>query len=275
MKLKIILVNILVVLALSVLAINTSIAQTQPLTQPLKQSSILPKADPYCGADGYLKNALKIEAEAFKCDQITVSTVFEEASDWVLVELRGVAKDAGVNAATAGAVLARAPAFLLQNGFVVEAKDYGEEDKCLGNFEAGVTAGTCPLVKFALDSDMIKEMDLYVVVRHINHLDIISNEALTTMTEVRRYVYDFTDAETKAKGGSLALKQEGDNSVMYVGDVNGDTNINAADYLQIYGDMDQNPTDPHSDINFDGKIDNADAISPELRENLGRTVQVP
>ena len=279
MRLKKILANILFVLVLSVPAISTSIAQAQPL----KQAGVLPKTDPYCGTNGYLKTALNIEDENDECTGITVVSVPDEVSDWVLVELRAVAKGAGVDAATAGTVEARAPAFLLKNGHVVGATEFaaleeGIKGGCLTNFNAD----TCELVRFNFQNDMIAAMDLYVVVRHINHLDIISNEALTTTDTTDatvRYTYDFTDEETKAKGGSLALKKivedESVKSVMYVGDVNGDTNINAADYLQIHGDIGQTPTDPRSNIDFDGEISTTDADSPLLRANFGRTVQVP
>lgn len=268
MKLKNILINILFVVALLVPVISTDIVHAQPLK---KHTATIPAMDPYCGDGGYLETALNIEGAKDECDAITNPAIPDDVSDWVLVELRAVADGVGVDATTAGTVVARTAAFLLQNGYVVDANKYtGAEAKC-----PVFSADECPLVEFSFEDAVLEGMDLYVVVRHINHLDIISSEAVTTETVATRYEYDFTDAPTRAKGGSLALKKIGENAAMYVGDVNGDTNVNAADYLQIYDNMNSNVSYSQSDIDFDGKVDDADAASSRLRENLGRAVQLP
>ena len=202
--------------------------------------------------------------------------------------LIGVAKDAGVDTATAEKVIARKPAFLLTTGHVLDAEAYRSTTPsdvtyhCTDPMDAAQTA-KCPLVEFssAAVTDDTLAMDLYVVVRHVNHLDIISSQAMaTTATPTNRYIYDFTkedNGQIAARGGSVAMKKVGADTVMFVGDVNGDANINATDYLQIL----KNPaatitTDTQVyDINYDGVINSTDTRSALLRSNLGRAVQLP
>ena len=278
MKLKKISINILLALVLLVPTIN--VAQT------LRNQSIsnIGMTDPYCGTDGYLQAALGLEAEEAKCSSITITnTVNDNVSDWVLLELRAVDSGNEVGSATTGTVVARKPAFLLQNGYVVDAEEYSGTDVC-NNFDEQDTTN-CPPVEFDFaDNNQILNKDLYVVVRHLNHLDVISNERMSTATTTigARYSYDFTpltEGETNAaRGGNLGLKIENGMATMYVGDVNSDANINAADYLQIYRDIDREidmgTTSKGSDIDFSGTVD-ADDVSSRLGENLGRTTQLP
>ena len=264
-KVKEVLTHLLVALLLSML-MTVSAAQT-----PLKAGANVPVADPYCGAGGYNETVLGIDSEN-NCTQITTASIPATVADWVLVELRSVKKESDVTAATTETVVARKPAFLLTSGLVVDAEKYlsvtNGNNACDGSFE-GIDTSVCPPVEFSdLDTSDIK---LYAVVRHLNHLDVISNEAMTTSTVVSRYIYDFTEVGA-AKGGSLAAKETGNTSAMYVGDVNGDTNINAADYLEIYKTT---SAPAAADIDFDGKVDETDIASPLLRNNLGRTGQLP
>ena len=280
MKLKKISINILLALVLLVPTVN--VAQTLLKSQSL---SNIGSTDPYCGADGYLEAALGLEAEEAKCSSITITNTIinDNVSDWVLLELRAVDSGINVGSATTGAVVARKPALLLQNGYVVDAEEYGGTDVC-NNFD-GTDTTNCPPVEFDFaDNNQILGKDLYVVVRHLNHLDVISNTSMSiTTTDIgTRYSYDFTsltEGETNAaRGGNLGLKIEDGMATMYVGDVNSDANINAADYLQIYRDIDRETdtgiTSKESDIDFSGTVD-ADDVSSRLGENLGRTTQLP
>ena len=263
-KVKEVLTHVLVALLLSML-MTVSAAQTEQTA--LKAGTNVPVTDPYCGTGGYNETVLGIDS-ANNCTQITTASIPVTVADWVLVELRSVAKGADVNDATAETVVARKPAFLLTSGLVVDAQKYSGNNACDASFE-DIDTSACPPVEF---SDLeTSGMKLYAVVRHLNHLDVISNKAMTTSTVVSRFTYDFTKKDA-AKGGSLAAKETGDASAMYVGDVNGDTNINAADYLEIYKTT---SAPAAADIDFDGKVGRTDIGSELLRNNLGRTGQLP
>ena len=247
--------------------------------------------DPYCSGGGYVETVLGIDEDGSLCQPITAQFNLDavdntdanylprNVSDWVLIELRAVEEDATVDEAIAATVISRKSALLLDSGHVVDAEEYRGDDNCQ-SFSAD-DPKNCPLVEFTFTGNtVVADMDLYVVVRHLNHLDIISAVRMTTATGVR-YSYDFTDQD--ARGGLLASKKvettEGERNAMYLGDVNGDTNINAADYLEILGA--RSTTDQEPNINFDKDeggndiVDESDIASSKLQENLGRASQLP
>ena len=236
--------------------------------------------DPYCGEGGYVETVLGEECDPITSVNLTpndANFLPTNVSDWVLIELRAVAEGASADAATATTVIKRQSAFLLDTGHVLDATKYRGTNSC-ASFTVADTGG-CPLVEFSFaDDDPVEGKDLFVVVRHLNHLDIISESAMeSTMTGLVRYIYDFTTND--AEGGILATKRVeisgGVRNAMYLGDVNGDTNINAADYLEILDDHNQGRNDQASDINVDGDVDTSDIASSKLQENLGRASQLP
>lgn len=72
-----------------------------------------------------------------------------------------------------------------------------------------------------------EDVSYRVVVRHRNHLDVISTGTVISPCVVS---YDFTDDQTKAHGPN-GLKLVGSNYAMLAGDVNGDLNINTLDFV--------------------------------------------
>ena len=254
-----------------VLLMLSSVSGAQMSTVQMTTSTVS-TTDPYCSEDGYVVSVLgsRCSSEVSVTDDIP-----ENVSDWVLIELRAVEKDNGVDNATTATVIARQSAFLLNTGYIVDAVLYRNDKSCL---EFVPNTDNCPLVDFNFtDPSVVAGKDLYVVVRHINHLDVISKEVLSTTDTSPNYSYDFTSDD--ARGGSLATGEveiQGDNKkAIYIGDVNGDTNINAADYLEIILSKDTDMNTDASDINFDGKVDDADITNFRLRQNLGRASQVP
>ena len=271
MRTKEILINIFFVLLVAILALGINIVQAQDLKEK-GDSDRIPLSDPYCGDGGYLEIA-GIENTEITCTPITATTIPEDVADWVLIELRSVTTDTTVDSVTPETVVAFQPAWLLSNGYVVDAASYTG-----GCTTFNPNSATCPLVQFSFtDSTPVDNRDLYVVVRHINHLDIIASNPMETTQN--RYVYDFTgftEGVPRARGGSLALKAINDTqAAMYVGDINRDANINAADYLQIFTNIGASTTPTQFDINFDGVVDDDDAREQSLGENLGRTTQLP
>ncbi len=274
MRTKEILINIFFVLLVAILALGISNVQAQDLKGNSDQR--IPLSDPYCGDGGYLEIAGIKNTDTPSCTPITKTTIPEDVADWVLIELRSVTTNTTVDSVTTETVIALQPAWLLSNGHVVNADSY--TGGCT-TFNPNNSA-TCPLVEFSFgDSTPVDDRNLYVVVRHINHLDIISNAPMETTQN--RYVYDFTGltdemGRPRARGGSLAVKAINEmQAAMYVGDVNRDANINAADYLQIFTNIGASTTPTQFDINFDGVVNDDDAREQSLGENLGRTTQLP
>jgi hypothetical protein len=71
--------------------------------------------------------------------------------------------------------------------------------------------------------------NLYIVVRHRNHLDVMSSEPLVLSGNT--YIYDFTDAITKAYGSAMGYKQIASGVFgMVAGDSDADGAIFTSDY---------------------------------------------
>lgn len=167
--------------------------------------------------------------------------------DWVLVELRDTT-DASL--ATPGTRISRQAAFLLNDGSVV-----GLDGSSLLQFDVPVANS------------------LYAVVWQRNHLGIISANALTGISEV--YLYDFTDGENKAFGGSLGQKQlETGIWGMFAGDGNSNGVIEPDDIITGWNASAGTKGYNSSDFDLDSQVSNPDKNDLWV-ENIGAACQVP
>ncbi|MFU8844227.1 MAG: GDSL-type esterase/lipase family protein [Bacteroidales bacterium] len=166
--------------------------------------------------------------------------------DWVLVELRDTLS---VEDADETTVIQRKACFLNSSGQVM-------------NLDGS------PLVRF---TTKIKD-SLFVVVRHRNHLPVIS--AVPLVKNLGTYSYDFS-ASVSAYGGINAQKDLGNGIFgMIAGDMNGDGVIDSLDKTGIW-DLEAGIFGySHADLNFDGQVDNRDKVE-FLEANLGFISQVP
>jgi len=128
--------------------------------------------------------------------------------DWVLVELRDAPTP---DAALSGTKLTGWPKafFLKSDGSIVDLD--GVSMPAIGN----------PVIL----------NNLYVVVRHRNHLSIMSSTGAISVNNI--YSYDFTTDVTKAFGGANGYKLIGTLPLRYgmvAGDIDNDGNIFVADY---------------------------------------------
>ena len=124
----------------------------------------------------------------------SVLTVPADVVDWVLVELR-----TGTAAAT---TVEKKAGFVLRNGNVVGTD--------------GINPITFPGLSIG---------DYYIVVRHRNHLAIMS--AITQHLTSSSTLYDFTTAVNKAYGASPMILSSDGKAVMIAGDVNADRQARA------------------------------------------------
>ena len=159
----------------------------------LKSSGVLPLAQPYTVAPW---NYTGTES---------VTTIPADIVDWILVELRDAATPAN---AILGSNLPGWPKafFLKSDGSIVDL-----DGTSLPTIGSPTITG-----------------NLYVVIRHRNHLPILSAIGATLVGDV--YSYDFTTGLAQAFGGIASYKIVGSKTVMVAGDIYHDENIFVSDY---------------------------------------------
>lgn len=166
--------------------------------------------------------------------------------DWVLVELRDTLSVADAGQTT---MVERKACFLNSSGQVV-------------NLDGS------PLVRFATK---IKD-SLFVVVRHRNHLPVIS--AVPLVNNLGTYSFDFS-ASASAYGGINAQKDLGNGMFAIIaGDMNGDGIIDYFDKTTAWELEAGTFGYKNADLDLNGHVDNRDKV--ELLEvNQGFISQVP
>ena len=135
-----------------------------------------------------------------------------DIADWVKVELR--VADAPANATSATILYGWPRAFFLTSGGQIVALD-GTSLPGIGNPSVGT--GNY----------------LFVIVRHRNHLDVMSNFGLNLTSSI--YSYDFTTAITQAYGGAAGYKElrlSPGVFGMVAGDADQDESIGANDFTE-------------------------------------------
>ena len=295
-------------LILSVFMISTmmGIAKAQTASMSTAINTFVPGQDIYCDGTYALVDTSQISSaneNLHLCPRIPETgslgasgtltdgdnTALSAVVDWVLVELRAVDNTEGsttVANADGSTVIARKPAFLLSNGRVVDAELYAEATDKDPASCTGLTAhANCPDVVFE-QGDVATEVDtndLYIVIRHRNHVDIISNENVAEVAgESGVYAHDFSDAETKARGGSSALvnitKDGATAFAMYGGDADANGNVNLDDYNSAQIDSirasQQGYIYADTDMNTNANLDDYNKL---VRDNArsSRGTQVP
>ena len=159
--------------------------------------------------------------------------------DWVLVELR-----TGTDAATK---VATRVAFLKSNGSVVDLDGISP-----------VGFGGLPVGNY------------YVVLRHRNHLPVMSGSAVPMSSSGS--LYDFTTAQSQAFGTNAMKPLSGGVFGMIAGDVNINAGIGASDLVSVLGAVGSVAYDIN-DVNMNGGVGASDLIL--ALSNIGYISQVP
>ena len=155
-----------------------------------------------------------------------------DVTDWLLLDLRY--SSSGASSATSDSLIAQKAVFLLKDGTIVD------------------TSGTNNPV-FRIEAGK----QIYPVIRHRNHVPIMSSNPLTESSGV--YTYDFTTGPDKVYGGAKACI-EIDTGVwgMIGGDGNADGQINNRDkndeWLPNYNVSSYN----NGDFDMNGVVNDAD-----------------
>lgn len=153
----------------------------------------------------------------------TISSFPIDMVDWVLLELR--------DANNMQSIVAQTAAILLQDGTVVAVD--GSSD--------------IPFINVIPD-------DYYIVVRHRNHLDVVSATAITLPNIT---AYDFSTNITQAYGPNQ-MKTRNGVAILYSGDNDANGVITVADFNVYANDPAQVNVYINSDTNLDGNVSTTD-----------------
>lgn len=163
--------------------------------------------------------------------------------DWVLVELRATAS---------GATVAQAVGCLLADGTVTD------------------TTGVNGLAFTGLESST----PYYVVVKHRNHLSVMSNAAVSIDESNGAVEHDFTVSGAAYGGNSLAVKQIGSDYAMIAGDGDGNGQVQTTDKSSVWiGETGQSGY-KSADFDMNGFVQTNDKSS-FYESNVGKATQVP
>jgi PKD repeat protein len=209
--------------------------QTTHMTTDLNSNDLLPLSQPYGGSPWNYAGFENV-----------ISIPNSNVTDWVLVELRDA-----VNAASAvpATIVGQKAAFILHDGSIVDLD--------------GVSA-----LRFSIDV----QNQLFAIVRHRNHLPVMSASPLVLSGEI--FNHDFTTGVGQAYGTDAQKDLGGGKSGLFAGDLNADGLISTDDKLNVWTmEAGLNGYLP-SDINLDGEADNLDKNDIWLN-NIGKGEILP
>jgi len=168
--------------------------------------------------------------------------------EWGLLELRETTGNAST--ATEATIIAQQAVYIRKDGMVK-----GLDGSNLPHFSEEISN------------------NLYVIVRHRNHLSIMSANALSISGSA--YTYDFTSGSEKVYGGALGHKQIGPGVWgMMSGDGNADDIININDKNDVWGIQAGKEGYLTGDYNLNKQVDNTDK-NEGWEPNNGNETQVP
>jgi len=172
-------------------------------------------------------------------DQRTVSSIPSDIIDWVLVQLRST---------PTGPAVASRSAFLRDDGRIVA------DDGTTTHIGMPITPGS-----------------YYLVVRHRNHLAIMSANAVT-LGNSSSTLHDFSTGQSQAAGSFPMTQVSSGVFAMYAGDGNASGIVTAADANNVFGVL--NATGYNlNDITLSGIVTAADANT--IFANLNTATQTP
>ena len=167
---------------------------------------------PYNTASGYMKTDLRNLPDFPKNQPYngtpwnykgteTVSTIPLDVVDWVLVELRTGTSSSSFTAARVG--------FLKRDGTIVDMDG-----------------------KNPVSFNGISGESYYIIIRHRNHLAIMSSNKVSKINNI--FTYDFTTGQSKVYGINAMYYLGEGKYALYAGDINQDKQITTTDYTLWY-----------------------------------------
>jgi len=176
-----------------------------------------------------------------------VSIPNEDVVDWILVEIRDATNAASAISST---TISTKAGFILENGDIVSLD------------------GVNPIY-----FNVTIANNLFAVIRHRNHIDIMNNYPMSESAGV--FSYDFTTASDKAYGGVNSQKQIYSGIYgMIAGDGNSDGSIDNNDIISIWSVLAGDYGYYLGDFNLDGHVNNQDKNNVWYSNNSSYT-QIP
>ena len=118
------------------------------------------------------------------------------------------------------------------------------------------------------------EGDYYIVIKHRNHLSVMSDETVH-LTNIITTLYDFTTSSDQFYGGGVGAKDLGSGVWgMIAGDGNGNGQVQNNDSEDIWKPDNGTSGYKNSDFNMNGQVQNNDN-EDYWKPNNGRGSQVP
>ena len=210
----------------------------------IRKSVVFYLQGPYVTPGDSMKNQLKIGGQL--AARYVGKTIPSRAVDSVYVEIRDSAQ------ASKAKVRRFAPAWLLTDGTICSFSDSTKKYVEYDSAAAGL---------------------YYIVVRHRNHLAIMSAAADTVDFKITPIAYDFSTALNKAYGVN-AMKAAGAKFAMIGGDGNADGSVDALDRNNVWRPANGTAGFLGADFNMDSSVDALDRNNV-WRPNNGSGSQVP
>jgi len=223
-----------------------SLTNDPPLTDKKVSAKIFLEG-PYNSSTGEMTtglNTLLPLTAPYPEDARTVTFIPSNIVDWVLLELR---------VDSVGSAVASKSAFLRKDGRIVP--DDGTTSPITLSASSAIT-------------------DFFVVVKHRNHLSIMSRVAIP-LSNSSAQLYNFTTGQDKASGINPMKELSSGVFGLYAGDGNNDDGVDALDFAQWFS-QNGNPWDYNTtlaDYNLDGGVDSMDF--PQWLLNNPTGTQVP
>ncbi len=171
----------------------------------------------------------------------TVSSIPADIVDWILLELR--------SEESSSSIVKTCAAFIRKDGLVVGLD---------GVSKVNITD--------------VQSADYYVVIKHRNHLSIMSSSKVTLSGNPS--LYDFTTSSNKAYGNNAQCSLGGGKYGMYSGDGNSNGTINNADANAIWKRENGNIGYYNGDFDLNVGVNIVDKNS-HWKQNSGKSSQVP
>lgn len=210
--------------------------ETSQMQSVLNEEGVIPLSQPYSGSPWNYAGTEQV-----------ISIPGTQVVDWLLLELRD-APD--VNSATGSTIIAQKAVFVNKDGTVIAIN--GSD---------------------VIDFENTLEEQLFVVVRHRDHLGVISADPLTETGGV--YSYDFSTSSSQVFGGTLGYKELAPGIWgLAGGDSNADGTIDESDKSGFWESEAGESGYKQSDYSLDSQVDNADKNDIWF-PNSGMGSQVP
>jgi pimeloyl-ACP methyl ester carboxylesterase len=176
-----------------------------------------------------------------------VSVIPTGIVDWILVELRDAVNASSANVSS---VIARKAVFINANGSIIDYR-------------------TLQYPRFNVNANQ----NLFVVVRHRNHLPVMSGFPVTGVDGL--FQYDFTNDIFNIYGGINSVNTlPGNKFGMIAGDIDANGVIDSTDKTGLWESQSGQSGYLQADIDLDGQGDNPDK-NDLWRKNLGKSSQLP